>query len=159
MKKVFFHTCNQVSWNTLCLQCLTLAVLGKLEKKKTILEIIFFYLFIKNNSATILLLKVLHLLVSYPPSYTWLKGEPQISRKERFIPSQVLTVWSTWWLSILVFSVNVHQYIYIYIYIYIVVVYIPSLYKHRATIQIFRYFTRILLDKISLVIFLKLWKS
>ena len=91
---------------------------GKIGKKKTILEIIFFYLFIKNNSATILLLKVLHLLVSYPPSYTWLKGKPQISRKERFIPSQVLTVWSTWWLSILVFSVNVHQYIYIYIYIY-----------------------------------------
>ena len=31
-----------------------------------------------------LLLKVLYLLVSYPLSYTWLKGEPQISRKERF---------------------------------------------------------------------------
>ena len=32
------------------------------------------------------LLKVLYLLVSYPPSYTWLKGESRISRKERFIP-------------------------------------------------------------------------
>ena len=33
-----------------------------------------------------LLLKILYLLVSYPLSYTWLKGERQISiRKERFI--------------------------------------------------------------------------
>ena len=33
-----------------------------------------------------LLLKVLHLPVSYPLSYTWLKPEPQISiRKEKFI--------------------------------------------------------------------------
>ena len=32
-----------------------------------------------------LLLKVLYLLVSYPLSYTWLKGEPQISGKERLI--------------------------------------------------------------------------
>ena len=31
------------------------------------------------------LLKVLCLLVSYPLSYTWLKGEPQISGKQRFI--------------------------------------------------------------------------
>ena len=113
----FFHMCSQVSLNTLCLHCSTLQSRENWKKKKTILEIIFFYLFIKNNSATILLLKVLHLLVSYPPSCTWLKVEPQISRKERFIPSQVLTVWSAW--SILVFSVNVHQYIYIYIYIYI----------------------------------------
>ena len=33
-----------------------------------------------------LLLKVLHLLVSYPLSYTWLKGEQQISRKEKIFP-------------------------------------------------------------------------
>ena len=33
-----------------------------------------------------LLLKVLYLLVSHPLSYTWVKGEPQISiRKERYI--------------------------------------------------------------------------
>ena len=32
-----------------------------------------------------LLLKGLYLLVSYPLSYTWLKGEPQISRKGGFI--------------------------------------------------------------------------
>ena len=31
--------------------------------------------------------KGLHLLFSYPLSYTWLKGEPQISMKERLIPS------------------------------------------------------------------------
>ena len=31
-----------------------------------------------------LLLKVLFLLLSYPLSYTWLKGEPQVSRKEKF---------------------------------------------------------------------------
>ena len=41
--------------------------------------------------------------------YTWLKGEQQISRKERY--SQVLTVRSTWWLCVLVFGVNVHHYI------------------------------------------------
>ena len=44
--------------------------------------------------------------------------------------------------------------IYMYIYVYI---YIPLLYIHRTTGQVFRYFTRILLDKISLVILLK-WK-
>ena len=33
-----------------------------------------------------LLLKVLSLLVSHPLSQTWLKGEPQISTKQRFIP-------------------------------------------------------------------------
>ena len=38
-------------------------------------------------------------------------------------------------------------------------IYVPSLYIHRTTLQVFRYFTRILLDKISVVIFLKLWKS
>ena len=43
-----------------------------------------------------------------------------------------------------------------YIYIYI---YITSLYIHRTTWQVFRYFTEILLDKISLAIFLKLWNS
>ena len=65
-----------------------------------------------------LLLKVLSLLVSYPVSYTWLKGEPQISAKQRYLQYvyYVLTVWSTWWLFILVFSVNVHHYIQINIY-------------------------------------------
>ena len=48
-------------------------------------------------------------------------------------------------LCILVFSVNVHNYIYIDHYIYIEL--------------LDRYFTRILLDKISLVIFSKLRKS
>ena len=32
-----------------------------------------------------LLLKVLYLVLSYLLTYTWLKGEPHISRKERFI--------------------------------------------------------------------------
>ena len=40
-----------------------------------------------------LLTKVLYLLVSYPLSYTWLKGEQQIKKKE--IYSQVLLVWRT----------------------------------------------------------------
>ena len=40
-----------------------------------------------------LLTKVLYLLVSYPVSYTWLKGEQQIKKKE--IYSQVLLVWRT----------------------------------------------------------------
>ena len=31
-----------------------------------------------------LLLKVFYLLVDYPLSYTWLNGEPQIIRKERY---------------------------------------------------------------------------
>ena len=30
--------------------------------------------------------KGFYLLVDYPLSYTWLNGEPQISRKERYIP-------------------------------------------------------------------------
>ena len=91
--------------NTLCLQCLTLAVPRKL--KKTIFEIILFHLFMKNNSASTLLLTVLYLLVSYPLSYTWLKGEPQISRKERFIPFP--GTYSMEYL-VIVYS-NVHQYI------------------------------------------------
>ena len=33
-----------------------------------------------------------------------------------------------------------------------------SLYIHITTLQVFGYFTRILLDKISLVIFSELWK-
>ena len=41
---------------------------------------------LKGFSASVtLLLKVLKFLVSYPLSYTWLKGEPQISRIEKFI--------------------------------------------------------------------------
>ena len=48
------------------------------------------------------------------------------------------------------------KYLYICIYIHIC---IPSLYIHRTTWQVFRYFTKILLGKISLAIFLKLWNS
>ena len=49
-------------------------------------------------------------------------------------------------MCILVFSVNVSHYIYINTYIYIYI-YIPSLYVHRTTLQVFRYFTRILLAR------------
>ena len=48
------------------------------------------------------------------------------------------------------------MYIYIYIYMYVC---IPSLYIYITTWQVFRYFTKILLDNISLAIFLKLWNS
>ena len=87
--------------------------------------------------------KVLHFLVSYLLSYTCLKSEPHISRKERFI---------------------LYIYIYIYIYyiyiiyiIYILYIYIYHKYLHMELTD--RYFTWILLDKISFVIFLKLSKS
>ena len=62
---------------------------GKIEK--TIFEIILFYLFTKNNSATKGFISSSKL-----SSELYLAEGPQLSRKERFIPSQVLTVWSTW---------------------------------------------------------------
>ena len=44
-------------------------------------------LFFKGFSVLFtLLLKISFLLLSYPLSYTWLKGEPQVSRKEIFFP-------------------------------------------------------------------------
>ena len=52
--------------------------------------------------------------------------------------------------------IYIYIHIYIYIYIYIYSIYISSLYIHRTTL---RYFTWILLNKISLFIFLKLRKS
>ena len=54
------------------------------------------------------------------------------------------------------------MYICIYVRMYVCMyecMYIPSLYIRTTTLQVFRYFTRILLDKICLAIFLKLWKS
>ena len=66
-------------------------------------------------------------------------GEPQISMKERFI-------------------IYLYLYIYIYINIYNILIHI-YIHKYLYIELIDRYFTRVLLDKISLVIFLKLSKS
>ena len=80
-------------------------------------------------------------------SYTWLKGEPQISTKEIFITRYLQHRVLGDSVILLVFSVYVHYYICIYIHHYIYIE-LPD-----------RYFSRILLDKISLVIILKLRKS
>ena len=80
-----------------------------------------------------LLLKVLYLLLNYSLSYTWLKDEPQISRKERFFIPR--------YLQYALFGDCVYVYIYLYVYIYIYILYIiymyiyTSLYINRTTLQ------------------------
>ena len=54
--------------------------------------------------------KGFYLLVDYPLSYTWLNGEPQISRKERYIP-RYLQYGLLDDCVFQFFSVNVHHYI------------------------------------------------
>ena len=64
-----------------------------------------------------LLLKVLYLLINYSLSYTWLKDEPQISRKERFFIPRYLQY------ALFGDCVYVYIYLYVYIYIYIYIIY------------------------------------
>ena len=79
-----------------------------------------------------MLLKLLYLLLSCSLSYTWLKGEPQISRGE-----------------ILFLGTYSMEYLYVYIYIYIYI----YIYHHYIYIELLelldRYFAcKILLDRL-----------
>ena len=67
----------------------------------------------------ILRLKVLYLLLSYPLSYTWLKAESKISRKEILI-TRYLQQYGVLGdcVTVLTFSVYVHYYIYTLSYIH-----------------------------------------